>query len=440
LTDYRDFYRELRTDWLKLRGYLYDSNALLPSLPTVIDGVRRRLEDGEGVGLVYLDPSGGGHLETSYGWQAYDELIGEVARELREFHVAELTRHDAVALSGVRSDEFLLFAGLDGNPAARLETLRQGVVSRIQASLGRLEGELYQVVQLDSAAVPLRLEPAMRIERAIYHSLQTARAQCRRQSDRRHSRRLGELRRILREGELLVRYQPIVDLRDGVIHGFEALSSAATEEFFESPEMLFAFAEESEVILELERLCRREAARRVTPLLGRPGGPGAGGKLFVNCSAHAFADRRLRDDLIDCALGAGLDPSDVVVEVTERTAVTEWRVFRRALRELRRAGLKIAIDDVGSGYSSLHAVAQIEPDYLKLDSSLIQDVHRSSIKRDLLETLVLLARKIGARSIAEGIEKAEELDAVRRLGVRYGQGYYLATPALPDRLGPVRWS
>lgn len=438
MTDYRDFYRELRTDWLKLRGYLYDPKTLLPSLPTVIDGVRRRLEDGEGVGLVYLDPSAGGHLEASYGWQAYDELIGEVARELREFHVAELTRHDAVALSGVRSDEFLLFAGLDGNPSARLETLRRGVVSRIQASLGRLEGELYQAVRFDSAAVPLRLEPAMRIERAIYHSLQAARARCRRESDRRHSRQLGELRRILREGELLVRYQPIVDLRSGAVHGFEALASAATEEFFESPETLFTFAEESEVILELERLCRREAARRVTPLLG-PAGTGAGGKLFVNCSAHAFADRRLRADLVDCALGAGLDPSDVVVEVTERTAVTEWRVFRRALHELRRAGFQVAIDDVGSGYSSLHAVAQIEPDYLKLDSSLIQDVHRSSIKRDLLETLVLLARKIGARSIAEGIEKAEELDAVRQLGVRYGQGYYLATPALPDRLGPVRW-
>ena len=102
--------------------------------------------------------------------------------------------------------------------------------------------------------------------------------------------------------------------------------------------------------------------------------------------------------------------------------------YQEVLRDLKRQGFGLAIDDMGAGYSSLQALVEVEPDYLKFDISLVRDIHLSPIKRNLMETLVVLAGKIGARVVAEGIETAGEYAALRDMGVRLGQGRYLAPP------------
>jgi EAL domain-containing protein (putative c-di-GMP-specific phosphodiesterase class I) len=424
----------LRADWLKLRGCLHDPTTRLPVLAAVLDDVRRRVEGGEPIGLIYLDLSGEGEAEVTSGWQAHDRALAKVADLLRASRESWLDEQDALAVVGVRSDELLLFLGLgDGADEAaarqeRLQSVHKTLVEAIRASLDELSAvDATFTPTLLSAGLELRTEPTVRIERSIYGSLGRARDICRKESLERQSGRLQELRRMLASGEIVIRYQPIVSLRSGLVHGFEALSSARSNEIFENPEMLFSFAEESDAIIDLERLCRSQALARLEPLR-----QAAGGKLFLNCSVHAFADPRLLDDLIVQAAAAGLRASDLVLEITERTAIKEWQRFQQTLGEIRRKGLQIAIDDMGSGYSSLRAVGEIQPDYLKFDCSLIHGIHLSPIKRDLFETLVTLARKIGAQAIAEGIEISEEFETVRALGVDLGQGYLFARPAPPS--------
>ena len=92
-------------------------------------------------------------------------------------------------------------------------------------------------------------------------------------------------------------------------------------------------------------------------------------------------------------------------------------------------GLGVAIDDMGAGYSSLHSVAEVEPDFLKFDIALVRDIHRSPIKRGLLESLELLARRIGAQVIAEGVEQEEERETLREMGVALAQGFLFSPPA-----------
>ena len=112
--------------------------------------------------------------------------------------------------------------------------------------------------------------------------------------------------------------------------------------------------------------------------------------------------------------------------------------FSRAnVAALRGIGFAIAIDDMGAGYSSLQAVAEVEPDYLKFDISLVRDIHLSPIKRNLLEMLVALAGKIHARVIAEGVESAPEFEALRGMGVHFAQGFYFAEPAVLDGPAPL---
>lgn len=431
-------------DWLKLRGCLYDPTTRLPTLPLVLDDVRRRLESGEKLGLVYLDLSGGGEAESAAGWQGHDEAIGRLADALRARREWLLGEQDQLAILGVRGDELVLFVGLAGGPigngepaAQKLEKIYREILITARLALVARPGleTMSGVAQLESACLELSSEPTLRLERSIYRAIGFAREKCRRESRRRHSGRAGELRRIVETGDILIRYQPIVDLESGGAHGYEALSSAPTPEIFENPEVLFSFAEESEGIVDLERLCRRQALERIAPVFGRNGK----GKIFINCSAHAFGDEKLIEDLQFWGAKAALESSEVVLEVTERTAIKEWQTFRKKLDEVRASGLKIAIDDMGSGYSSLRAVGEIQPDYLKFDRSLSHGIHTSAIKRNLLETLVSLAGKIGARSIAEGIEAEEELEVVQALGVSLGQGYLFARPALPEKTRAIHF-
>lgn len=428
-------YWELRAEWLKLRGCLFDPNTGLPALPAVIEDVRRRIEEGERIGLIYVDLSSGERLESMYGWQAYDRLLKQVTAVLLELRERALTPLDTVALLAVRGDEFVVFVGsrfgheLDEQRLTRLRTrLTADLESRLRLDG---DGEGLAGLSLSCGSGMVHTDPTVRIERSIYQSLDDVRLLCRRQRERQRSLRLHELRRILTSRDVLIRYQPIVRLDDGLIHGFEALSSGPPGNVFENPEMLFSFAEETEQIVELERLCRVQAIRGAARL-------NAPQKLFINCSAHAFVDPELvSSTVLEEVRRAGRDPRDIVFEVTERVAITEWKEVRAVLATLRRIGFSIAIDDMGAGYSSLQAVAEVEPDYLKFDISLVRDVHLSPIKRNLLETLVVLAEKIDAQAIAEGVESLQEFQALRSMGVGLAQGFYFAVPAVLNGPAPL---
>jgi EAL domain-containing protein (putative c-di-GMP-specific phosphodiesterase class I)/GGDEF domain-containing protein len=415
----------LRAECLRLRGSLYDPNTSLPALPAVIDDARRRIEAGERLGLVYLDLSSEEQLEAVYGWEVYDGILRQVAQNLVAFQRQYLAPADVVAQLEVRGDEFMVVAapgGRRGSEGVALQALRNQLSVELDRAMQvQFDNQAPRGLQLLSAAAMVRFDPTQRIERSVYRCLEHLRGICRREREQKHTLRLNELRRIVQQGDIRVRYQPIVHLADGRVHGFEALSCGPEGDIFESTEMLFTFAEGSEHIVELERLCRAESMRGAVRLPGRA-------KLFLNCSAHGLADPELVERGAAQAEAHGLRPEDVVFEVTERVAATAWRQFRDVVLRLRRDGFAIAVDDTGSGYSSLHSVAEIEPDYLKLDISLVRDVHRSSIKRNLLETLVGFAGKLDAQVVAEGVEKEEEFRALRGLGIPLGQGYYFAPP------------
>jgi EAL domain-containing protein (putative c-di-GMP-specific phosphodiesterase class I) len=122
--------------------------------------------------------------------------------------------------------------------------------------------------------------------------------------------------------------------------------------------------------------------------------------------------------------GSGFKPKDVVIEITERVAITRLDTFQRALRTFKELGYQVAVDDMGAGYSSLQSLASIQPDFLKFDVSLVRDIDRSSIKRSLLDSLRQLAVKIDARVIAEGVERVEEMATLLDLGIELAQGWH----------------
>jgi EAL domain-containing protein (putative c-di-GMP-specific phosphodiesterase class I) len=230
--------------------------------------------------------------------------------------------------------------------------------------------------------------------------------------------RRDELSRLIALGEVRAVFHPIVRLADGHVVGHEALTRpVGLGSSFDSVEELFAFAESTELLMDFERLCRKTAILAAASLP-------AHGLLFLNASPQAVEDPDWSTGGMDRLLAqSGLAPADVVIEITERVAIVKHDDFQTALRAFKARGYRVAVDDMGAGYSSFQALASIEPDFLKFDVSLVRDIDRSSIKRGLLDSLRQLAVKIGARVIAEGVEREEERATLLALGIELGQGY-----------------
>jgi EAL domain-containing protein (putative c-di-GMP-specific phosphodiesterase class I) len=144
--------------------------------------------------------------------------------------------------------------------------------------------------------------------------------------------------------------------------------------------------------------------------------------LFLNVDPHDFSDPAFNEDELKF-------PKRIVIEITERTAIKDYPKFRERLKTFRERGFRFAVDDAGSGYAGLGSIANLEPDFIKLDISLINAIDTNFIKQNLVETMVKFANDHGAMVIAEGVERAEEFQTVKDLGVHLVQGFFLHRPS-----------
>ncbi len=227
--------------------------------------------------------------------------------------------------------------------------------------------------------------------------------------------------RLLKEGRIRTLFQPIVSLSDGSVLGYEALSRGPIGTRLESADALFSTAAERGVAAQLERLCRFRAIANAS---GIP--PGC--YLFLNISPRVFEERNeaLSRDVVD---QNRLAQERIVLEITEKQAIDDFDLFKRTLQHYNRQGFKVAIDDAGAGHNSLRAVTEVRPHYIKLDMSLVRDIDRDRAKNALVSAIIIFARRIDAKVLAEGIETVEELATLIEIGVEYGQGFLLARPS-----------
>ncbi|MGB3409113.1 MAG: EAL domain-containing protein [Jannaschia sp.] len=222
------------------------------------------------------------------------------------------------------------------------------------------------------------------------------------------------IRDVLHDRSFDIVYQPIYRLADGMLASFEALCRFR-EQPYRSPDKWFDDARTSGLQIELE-LAVIDAA-----LFALPGLP-QGTQLSVNASPATVASGALRPVLMQ------VDATRVTVEITEHERSEDFDRLLRAIRSIAALGTKIAIDDVGAGYSGLQQIIQIRPDILKLDMSLVRDIDIDPARRSLAGALVHFAGETDARVTAEGIERQGEWDCLHGLGAHYGQGWLMGRP------------
>jgi diguanylate cyclase (GGDEF)-like protein len=232
----------------------------------------------------------------------------------------------------------------------------------------------------------------------------------------------ASIMRVANKGLLHAVYQPIVDLSSGVVIGFEGLIRPAPETGFADPLSLVASAASVGRSVELDHACIATIAREARGMSNQQ-------LLSINVSPRFLEAPQFSVEwIINVLVAEGIEPSRVIVELTERENVEDLVRMQRNLTALQRAGVRVAADDVGAGNAGLRLLSQFRFDIVKLDLTLVQDGAQRDSTRAVLRSLRELAARWGSYTIAEGLETIGQLHSVREIGVAAGQGYLLSRP------------
>lgn len=232
------------------------------------------------------------------------------------------------------------------------------------------------------------------------------------------------IERIIKNKAISTLFQPIFDIQENQVLGYEALSRGPKGSEYYSPDKLFQSATECGLLSDLEILCRDRAIKQFAALK-------LTGKLFLNISPLVLLDSaHPQGETKKFVEQAGLDCQQIVIELSEKHPYPNAEMLTRALEKYRHFGFDVAIDDLGAGYSGLKMWSQLRPNIVKIDRYFVEGCHNDSFKRKFLHAIFELANSAQALVIAEGIECFEEYELLRQLGMRYAQGFYLAKPSL----------
>ncbi|HVS31147.1 MAG TPA: EAL domain-containing protein, partial [Thermoanaerobaculia bacterium] len=362
----------------------------LPIMSMILDKLKEMLIEQSEMGIVFIDIEQFESIEAEYGWAFFDEFLRRVAEVLLD-EAGKRFRHPVVTCHREGGSSFYVFFETRGHDLSQenaLEASSSELRERLALALRERFPEM-QSAQIGFFVGTARLDyqPQIRLERQIYAGMLVA-ANAVRDAEQQRKRQLTrELRDIIRRKRVTTMFQPIVRARDSTIFGYELLTRGPAGSSFLNSDMLFSFAREAKLAWALEAIALECALRRLRDMELRDR------KFLLNLEAEMFVESEFR--IHEMISYFAEHRGHFVFELTERAAIEDYATFRKLLDEFREKGIEVAIDDAGSGYASLEAIAALSPDYLKITKGLISTLADEPIKQDLVRMLVDLASKTG---------------------------------------------
>ena len=396
---------------------------------------RARRHPGSGFAVLYLDLDRFKLVNDSLGHPEGDAMLCEVASRLS----SAVRSQDTVARLG--GDEFAILIEDSGDPA-NATRVAERVHELLKAPMNIGGQEVFTACSIGIAVFTPEYQKGEDMLRdsdlAMYRAKQRGRGRYEIFDIGLHNRAVGqlqvesELRRALERGELRLAYQPIVDLDDGRVQGFEALVRwQHPKRGMLLPAEFLPAAAESGLLAEIDTWVLHEAA-----LQGRrwsESRPGLDAPVIsVNVSNQTFSEHHLVENVRAVLKETQLDPALLVIEITETVIIENAQDAERMLKELHGLGVQVALDDFGTGYSSLGYIHRLPLDTLKIDRSFVNGLEAEGGDAAIVRAMVPLAHDLKMKVVAEGIENTEQEGRLRAMGCEYGQGYLFARPLEPE--------
>ena len=416
----------------------HDALTSLPNRTLFMQRLDEQIEAGNGTAVVFLDLDDFKVVNDSLGHGAGDELLKAFATRLE----ASLGSDDVVARFG--GDEFVVLLGGTADEAAA-RALTDRIVHHLKTPVF-IDGEPIYVsssmgIRLCPAAEGADADTALRdADSAMYRAKQLGKGRCELFDDemrrRAHERLELEtaLHTVLDRDELFLVYQPLVELPSGTITGVEALIRWQHPTIgLVSPVDFIPLAEQNGTIVPIgvwvvEEACRQAAAWGDPTL-----------KVSVNVASQQLAGPGFVEAVRRAIRTAGIDPSQLCLEITETAVLGDSEATTRSLTALIDLGVGLAVDDFGVGYASLSHLRQLLPvNTLKIDKSFVDGLLEGHEDAAIVEGVIGLAHSLGLTVVAEGVEFHEQVELLSRWGCETGQGYHFARPLpaqeIADRL------
>lgn len=233
-----------------------------------------------------------------------------------------------------------------------------------------------------------------------------------------------KLTTIIENGALTTHFQPIIDIKSNTIYGYESLARGVDDDgSLIYPDKLFNWAREGDMLFYLDRACRETSLKTAAV-------KNIHSKVFINFIPTAIYDpKHCLKSTVQWAEQLNFDPKNIIFEVIESDYVEDLDHLSSILNYYKSQGFMVALDDVGSGYSSLNMIAKLLPNLVKIDRAIIDKIDTNSVNQSIFRAIVQIAKENDIIVLAEGIERVEELAFCAKEGADLAQGYYFAKPS-----------
>jgi diguanylate cyclase (GGDEF)-like protein/PAS domain S-box-containing protein len=446
----RDISERKRVEEMLAHNALHDGLTNLPNRALFLDRLQRafalfKRHPNYKFAVLFIDIDEFKVFNDSLGHTIGDELLVQIGQRLK----ASLREADTISRQqGKVSAEDDTLARFGGDEyTVLLEDIRDPsdairVAGRLQAKLGaQFEGNGYEIMVTASIGIALSAASAVAAEDllrdaniAMHRAKRTGKARCEVFDSGMHAsavKRLEletELRKGLELGEFRTHYQPIISLETGRITGFEALTRWQHARHLLPPAEFIAVAEETGLIVPMNRLLLREACEQLMEWHSLyPSEPPL--TMSVNITPKEFAHPNLAKQIGVILDAMEFNAANLQMEITETIAMRDPERAASVLSELKALGVRLSVDDFGTGYSSLSRLQQFPVDTLKIDRAFISRMDSDAESRTIVEIIMMLAKNLGLKTVAEGTETEEQVNQLRILGCGFAQGYFFSRPA-----------
>ncbi|MFD1737753.1 EAL domain-containing protein [Bacillus salitolerans] len=392
----------------------------------ILEGVQASFRNGQQIAVIVFNISNLQNLIEQFGISHCKQYQLFVRQALQDSVVKVFPNQNILSLHNYSSNGIALIV--------QFPESKKGFID-LEISINDIMSKLDILHHHSNIDMPVQLNTGYMFIEEIEASAEDAIDRAYRQADAMAEKRIHskynelvfEMTRIIKNKDVELLAQPIIDVSSNQIKAWEILSRGPKGTSLESPLQLFSVARQTNRLFNLEMIVLEQAFEQIIKT-------GCPHLVFINLTPISLGNPEILKSMKKLLTKyRQVDPYKIILEITERDSIQGYKHFVENIQSLRSMGFRIAVDDTGAGYASLHTISEVLPDIIKIDRSVIQNIDTCTVKESMLKGLLLIAKETGSIVVAEGIEKEGEASVLSRNNVDLAQGYFYAKPdALPS--------